>query len=398
MEKERSDIVVVGAGAVGCAIAYFLSKAGLQVTILEKESIGSGSSAHATGLFTLLGSDFSDGSSFEMALASHSICQEIVPVLEKETSIPIHLQKRKAIRLALDDEEENLIQLMGKWQSKYLPIEWLSPNRCLAIEPRITNRIMGGMLEHDALQLDSYRLTLALATASELQGAKFKFRKVVGINHNNQKVTGVQLDDSEIECDITILATGSWSNFFTDIIQFPICVHPLKGERLVLKVNAAPLPLFVGSPKGGHIISRLDGFWSIGSTGGRDNDNTTDDLDSDIDCTPSTKAKLDLLERAIRVMPFLEDAQIVQQLAGSRPTTPDRKPLIGSVPNWQGLYLATGHTARGIHLSFITARMIQNYVLGLPLDSTFDHQVFSPARFNNPQQLISQKDPPVFEG
>ena len=113
MKNERCDIVIVGAGAVGCAAAYLLSQAGLQVTILEQDSIGSGSSAHATGLFTLLGSDFSDGPSFEMALASHSICKTMVPALEHETSIETLFQRKQAIRLALDEEDKDMIQSLS---------------------------------------------------------------------------------------------------------------------------------------------------------------------------------------------------------------------------------------------------------------------------------------------
>ena len=58
------NIAVVGAGVVGCSIAYYLSKAGCKVILFEKESIGSGASAHATGSIHLLGMEFSEGPSF----------------------------------------------------------------------------------------------------------------------------------------------------------------------------------------------------------------------------------------------------------------------------------------------------------------------------------------------
>ena len=398
MKNERCDIVIVGAGAVGCAAAYLLSQAGLQVTILEQDSIGSGSSAHATGLFTLLGSDFSDGPSFEMALASHSICKTMVPALEHETSIETLFQHKQAIRLALDEEDKDMIQSMGTWQSRYLPIRWLSATQCHQMEPRITKKVIGGMLESDALQIDSYKLTLALAKASEQNGATIKFRRATKIKHHKKKVTGIEVPDGEIECKSIILATGSWSNLFSDQIEYPIFVEPLKGERLILKMNGKPLPLFLGSPKGGHIITRKDGLWSIGSTGGRDDDDQSGKPSSPINYSPSDVARLDLLRRAVMVMPCLENAQVVQQLAGSRPATPDRKPLIGSIPNWEGLYLATGHTARGVHLSFITAKMIHDLILGSGNQQLFDYAAFSPTRFNASRELDYQEDPPIFEG
>ena len=66
-----SDVVVVGAGVVGCSVAYYLARQGASVTLIERESIGSGSSAHATGSLSLLSTEFSAGLSFQFALAGY---------------------------------------------------------------------------------------------------------------------------------------------------------------------------------------------------------------------------------------------------------------------------------------------------------------------------------------
>ena len=65
--SDAADVIVVGAGVVGCSAAYYLSRKGAKVKLLERESIGSGASTHATGSLSILGAEFSEGTSFEFA-------------------------------------------------------------------------------------------------------------------------------------------------------------------------------------------------------------------------------------------------------------------------------------------------------------------------------------------
>jgi glycine oxidase len=129
------------------------------------------------------------------------------------------------------------------------------------------------------------------------------------------------------------------------------------------------------------MISRVDGLWSVGSTGGRDYDDRDAFRGVDFDRQPTEQAKFELIQRALDVLPDLADADVVEQLAGSRPLSVDRKPIIGPVPGLDGVLLATGHSTKGIHLAPITARMIAAHVFGDEPAFTFDPETFAPARF-----------------
>jgi glycine/D-amino acid oxidase-like deaminating enzyme len=129
------------------------------------------------------------------------------------------------------------------------------------------------------------------------------------------------------------------------------------------------------------MISRLDGVLSVGSTGGRDYDQNNLFLGEEYDSIPTETAKLELLQRAIDVLPELESAELIQQLAGSRPLSPDRMPIVGPVPGMDGIVLATGHSTKGIHLGPITGRIIAEYIQSGCTRIPQEMEAFLPSRF-----------------
>ena len=355
-------MVIVGAGVVGCSIAYYLARGGASVALLEKEAIGSGSSAHATGSLSLLGAEFSPGASFRFAIDSFNEFPGLVRELEEATGMDLLFQRRPSLRLALEEDEERLIKDLMEWQSVDVAMRWIGAEEVRAIEPRLTPSLRGAVYENESAQLDSYRLTLALTAAAERLGATVYLREVTGLIAEGSRITGVRTPHGEVHCGTVVLAAGVWSPEFERDLDFPVPVRALKGERLMLQYAGEPLPVLISSPKRGHMISRLDGMLSVGSTGGRDYDQEQLYRGEGFDRQPTETARRELLQRAIDVLPDLENAALVQQLAGSRPLSPDRAPIIGLVPGKDGVILATGHTTKGIHLGPITGLAVEEMV------------------------------------
>jgi len=378
---ENADVVVIGAGVVGCSIAYYLAREGISVALLEREAIGSGSSAHATGFISLLGTEFTPGPSFQFGLDAYNEFPALVAELEEATGMDLLYQRRPSLRLALEESEEKLIKDMMTWQKEYVAMRWITAAEVHEIEPRLTPSLIGAVYEDESAQLDSYRLNLALAAGAEKKGAQTINRKVTGLISEGNRITGVKTDAGEITCGTVVISAGLWSLPFQDDLGFPIPVGALKGERVLLKYDGNPLQVLISSPKRGHMISRLDGFLSVGSTGGRDYDQDQLYQGEDMDRVPTETARVEIMQRAIDVFPDLENAALVEQLAGSRPLSPDRVPIIGPVPGKEGVVLATGHTTKGIHLGPSTAKSVTEYIQGGCTQVPSSIELFLPERF-----------------
>ena len=388
--QNSPDVVVIGAGVVGSCVAYYLAREGLKVTLLERDAVGSGASAHATGSLSLLGAEFTEGASFQMARSSYAEFGRLVPELESSTGMDLLYQRRPSLRIALDDEEVELIRNMMVWQQDHVAMRWIDAGEVRSIEPRLSPSIVGAINEEESAQLDSYRFNLALVRGAELKGVSVAYRKVTGLLTNEHVVSGVRTDSGEIHCGSVVVSAGTWSREFATWMGFPIPVLPMKGERLLLDYPGEPLSVLISSPKRGHMISRMDGMMSVGSTGGRDYDKRELFLGEEFDRQPTESARLELLQRAIDVFPDLECAQLVQQLAGSRPLSPDGKPIIGPVPGIEGVLLATGHATKGIHLGPVTGRIIKDYILQGSTQVVSDMEEFLPDRFGYSEDVDFQ--------
>ena len=206
---ESADVVVIGAGVVGCSVAYYLAREGVNVTLLEREAIGSGASAHATGSLSLLGAEFSPGASFQMARASYAEFPQLVTELEAATGMDLLYQRRPSLRLALDDEEASMIKGLMVWQQPHVRMRWINDREVRSIEPRLSHSIIGAVYEDESAQLDSYRLNLALARGAELKGVSILYREVTGLAANGSAISGVKTASGDIPCGAVVVAAGT---------------------------------------------------------------------------------------------------------------------------------------------------------------------------------------------
>jgi glycine oxidase len=389
---ERADVVVVGAGVVGTTAAYELSAAGLDVVILEKESIGRGSTGHGHGIISLVGKDFRPGAHLELGVASAKIYSSLCERVMEAGGIDPMYHELPGISFAVVEEEEKIFRdFMAREDTRnLLDMRWLSVEECREIEPLLTEDAIGGVY-HAHGQVDAYRLSLAAVAAVENAGGRMITGEATGIRRSGSRVTGVEYRGGTIACDHVVLAAGAWVGPAADWLGIPVPVRPLHGEVLHARLAGDPVQAFILTALHGPILPKKDGTLMVGSIGGV----TMSGMDVDakhvfdpFDTTPPdffegpTQAGRDrMIDRAVRVMPALAEAELTGHLAGVRPLSADRMPLIGPVSGLEGAWLATGHGTKGIHLAAVTAQMIAGYVTQGRPDPTLPAEAFLPERF-----------------
>ena len=352
------DVIVVGGGIAGCLTAYLLAYRGVSVTVLEAEAVGS----HASG-FAFGGLGPLEGSGIPDPLLDFSVwCFNrhvtIAEELREATGIDTQFQVRDRLNLAFTPEEAARLQADLEWQQKVdgFEVEWLEAADAVRVEPRTNPVCLGAVYCQGTGAVEAYRYNLAVAQAAEKYGATIVQRRVTGLLGDEGKCRGVKLETGEMATGAVVLAGGPWTGEMSAWCGVNIPVRPLKGQiiRLQLPYNPGIDPMVASlNYRGSYAASKPDGLIWAGTT------EEEAGFDTEITNAGRDKVMDDLLQMA----PSLAEAELVQQTACLRPLSADGMPIVGSVPGWGNLYLATGGGRKGILWSTGMAQGLADLIL-----------------------------------
>jgi glycine oxidase len=371
MKTTSADVVIVGAGAIGCATAYFLSREGVKVVVVEKDSIGEHASGTATGILSPIVMDETKTESLlPLTWKSLQMHEALSMELKETTGIDCHFRKTSQLILAFSEQEADKFRSLAKLnQTKGIKASWLDKQSVLNIENRLSRKLKGAVYCEDGANIESYRYVLALAQAAEKMGAEIHYGNVVGLRKTGGKVTGVKMSSREIISQSTVLAMGPWTGMASSWLDFPIPVGPERGQ--IVKIQASNPPLTSTIFSGNHYVTYKahEGLIYTGTTHeqvGFDDSTTTEGRDT-------------IITGLLDILPSSVEAQVVMQTACLRPLTADGLPIIGEFPPQSNAYLATGHWSKGILLSPITALIITELILRG--NTSYPINPFNPGRF-----------------
>jgi glycine oxidase len=357
---KSSDVVVIGGGTMGCAVARVLARAGASVTVLERAVPGAEASSAAAGIIGAQGEADSPGPFLDLCLYSRSLYQGWADALRSETGVDVGYLRSGLLHVAhAEPEARILISRVEKQAALGLRAEVLDRKEVLALEPGVHPRVLGGVWFEEDGQVDPRRLVRALALSAQAGGARFHTGAVARrILHERGRVVGVDVDGEVIPAGAVVLAAGAWSSLVPGGLLPERAVKPARGQILALDTRPPVLRAVVYSSEG-YVVPRPDGTVLVGST-----------LEMVGFKKAVTASGLAALTRiATGIAPALGEAEVTGMWSGFRPHTDDLLPLLGPTPVG-GLLLASGHYRNGILLTPATAEITCALVTGgkLPVD------------------------------
>ena len=347
------EVLIVGAGVVGCAVAWRLQQAGARCTVLERSIPGAEASSAAGGILAPQAEADGPGPFLELCLASRARYPAFVRELREASDVDVAFRPCGVLGVRFDEAGmEEALKRIGWQRARGLEASWLEPDAARALEPELSAEIRGAAHFPGDAVVDNRLLVSALTISAARAGARFVTSQVHGVVERGGRAVGVATDQGELRGDAVVVAAGAWTALVPGALGSPGAVRPARGQMVMVRTRV-PICRHVVFGAHGYAVPRTDGRVLLGSTmefAGFEKQVTAGGLAA-------------VLGVGLRLFPGLAGAPVIETWAGFRPHTPDGLPVLGPAP-LPGLFLASGHFRNGILLTPITANVLTDTILG----------------------------------
>ncbi|PGN37804.1 NAD(P)/FAD-dependent oxidoreductase [Bacillus thuringiensis] len=360
------DVLIIGGGIIGCSIAYYTSKYGRDVTIIEKGEFVSGTSSRCDG--NILAIDKDPGFDSQMSLVS----QKLVTDLSEKLEYSFEYRAPGSILVCESDEEmEAAQQWVNRQKEAGLPFRMLDRQDIREESPFFADDLLGGLECATDSTVNPYLLAFSLLSEAQKFGAKaFKQTEVKSMNIETNGSFVVETTNGTFTAKQVVNAAGVWAPKIGQMLNVNIPIEPRKGHIIV-----ASRQQHVGCRKVmefGYLISKFGGKRKV--------DALTEKYGVALVFEPTesqnfligssrefvgfhTRINNEVIKcianRAIRFYPKMADMMVIRSYAGLRPWTEDHLPIISRVEHIPNYFIAAGHEGDGISLAAVTGKVIE---------------------------------------
>ena len=374
MKRRSADVVIIGGGVIGCAIARELALRGVKVLVLERDSPGRHASWAAAGMLSPLGEAGGGGPFLELSDESLKRYATFAAALREETNVDVEYRTSGKLHVSLGDDDDRLRAYAADAASQRFELTLLGGDVARDMEPALSQQVTSALFIGRDHRVNNRLLAQALAAAAIAAGATIRGASdVAALVTRGNAVTGVRLaNGEEIQAQTVVVAGGAWSAHIEGLPR-ALPIRPMKGQMFAVDSRARSDEVAVNHviySAHCYIIPRDDGRLLVGAT--------VEDVGFSRGPTP--RGITSLADAAAAVLPLIADLPLVETWASFRPATPDGLPILGADPELHGLVYATGHFRNGILLAPVTGECIADLIVGG--QSKVDISPFSVSRFH----------------
>jgi glycine oxidase len=341
------DVLVVGGGIVGAAVARALAADGVSVEVVDSGAEPGAATPASAGMLAPLAEAREDDPLLGLGVRGRDRYYELAPALAEETGVDIGLWRDGVLALAATEDEEDRARRRVAWQRQQgLNVEWLSAGELRERCPGIAHDVRGALLAPEDGVLDPLAALEAFLVSATRRGARLvRGERVLSIELDQDRVTGVRTATGFRPAGAVVIAAGCWSGRLGGLPR-PLSVEPVRGQMLALEwpQGEPGAVVFTGH---GYVLRRGPEAL-VGST--------MEFAGFEVETTGPGTAQL--AETAACVYPALRGAPVHRSWAGLRPMAPDGRPIIGRDDGVPNLWYATGHGRNGILLAAVTGEII----------------------------------------
>jgi len=349
----KPSVIIVGAGIVGCTVAYELARAGARVQVLETRTPGQGATRASAGILAPFIEGHGSQLLRQLGKRSLELYDAFIARIKEDTGEDIYYQRNGTFELAFSIEDvQRLGALTGALEKEGIESQWIAPEGFSDVEPQASTKALGALLIPTHGFVAVTPLALSAARAAVKFGARFKDAVgAVRIFALPNRRVGVQTAHATWEADRVVLAAGSWSTQITVDGADTIPVKPIRGQLIQMQAEPGALRRVIWGPDG-YLVPWPDGSVLIGST--------VEDVGFDESHTEEAVARL--RDVAIALAPCLAASEISSIRTGLRPKGPDDVPLLGPSRVVRGLIYATAHYRNGVLFAPLTVQLVRDLV------------------------------------
>ncbi len=379
-ERKNYDALVVGAGYMGCSVAYHLALAGLRTALLEKDHIGSGASRANYGNIQLQDAELDH--SLPLTMAGWQSWQR----LEEELGGHLGLRRIGSLLVAETPEQWNALSArLPQLRAAGIQAEMIPADRFGEVEPLLDPRSALGACYHpDEARIWPFRLMHAFVERGMERGLEMRREtEVTGFRVRSGRVEGVTTNRGELSAAIVVLATGAWTPALGRLLGREWRTPHVHGQALVTEASPLRLRNHLSSAAFFESMHESAGgpppaVMAIGQSG---NGNfllgEAGEIADHMDTRPTSRGLAAIAAESMRFIPALRRLRAIRGWASPVAFTSDGLPFLGPVAGLRGLILATAFKSTVI-VTPLVGRLVAQLALGQPVE--IDLGPFSPDR------------------
>jgi D-amino-acid dehydrogenase len=357
--RRAADVVVVGGGLLGSALAYELVTAGADTVLVDRHDPGRATDAGA-GILSPETHQDPDTDTFRIGMAAARHYPGLVDRLAEDGATESGFAVTGSLMMAErpgDDESLARAAMLFATRSPGLIDEVDEVEARRHFPPLGTVR--RALFNPAGRRVDGRALNHSLQTAAVRRGLRVMDAGVTAldVDPGRRAVTGVATDQGPVSAGAVALCGGAWSPGLTGPLGVDLPLRPLKGQIVHLALPDT-------DARAWSIVQPVLGFYLVPWPDGRVACGGTMEAAAGFDPRPTADGLAQLLREGLRTAPGLAQATLLEVRVGLRPASLDGRPFVGPVPGWDHAFVATGHGAEGLLLGPYSARVLAARMLG----------------------------------